>query len=153
MADIVAIPYMETFFIIIDTALSSNIHRTRCSPPHFYRDSQLRSHNHLENILSKQDHFMAARSHTPAHGRLSFPLGCLAASKNFFQNPGQVALVVEPHKSTGGFFVRQQDGSLDQRAYFGFYELTNHSQRSVVFWRNLRSVPEVDNEIEEDAFI
>ena len=50
--------------------------------------------------------------------------------RNFFPEPYQVALVIEPHSATGGFFIRQPDGSLDPRQYFGFYELyqRNRSQ-------------------------
>ncbi|MBN1266531.1 MAG: Mov34/MPN/PAD-1 family protein [Anaerolineales bacterium] len=55
---------------------------------------------------------------------------------HFFQETWQVALVIEPVSRAGGFFIRQHDGTLDQRAYFGFYELTNRG-RSVVFWQNL----------------
>ena len=56
---------------------------------------------------------------------------------NFFPKPWQVALVIEPHSSSGGFFLRGTDGQLDSRQYFGFYELINKRQRSVVHWRNL----------------
>jgi len=56
---------------------------------------------------------------------------------NFFPNPYQVALVVEPYSATGGFFIRQNDGLLDARYYFGFYELHHRNRRSVVHWRNM----------------
>lgn len=56
---------------------------------------------------------------------------------NFFPEPYQVALVVEPHSTTGGFFIRQPDGTLDARRYFGFYELHHRSRRSVVHWKNM----------------
>jgi len=56
---------------------------------------------------------------------------------NFFPKPWQVALVIEPHSSSGGFFLRGTDGQLDSRQYFGFYELINKRRRSVVHWRNL----------------
>jgi hypothetical protein len=49
-----------------------------------------------------------------------------------------VALVIEPYSNRGGFFIRQPDGLLDPRAYFGFYELINRKKRSVVHWRNLK---------------
>lgn len=57
--------------------------------------------------------------------------------RNFFPEPYQVALVVEPHSATGGFFIRQPDGVLDPRRYFGFYELHHRNRRSVVHWRNM----------------
>lgn len=57
---------------------------------------------------------------------------------HFFPEPWQVALVVEPHTSTGGFFVRREDGALSQTYYSGFYELHGNLGRSMVRWRNLR---------------
>jgi proteasome lid subunit RPN8/RPN11 len=56
---------------------------------------------------------------------------------NFFPEPWQVALVVEPVKSTGGFFVRQKNSLLDPTRYFGFYELDGNYGRSMVYWNNL----------------
>lgn len=59
---------------------------------------------------------------------------------NFFPESWQLALVVEPHSSTGGFFIRQQEGILSPTRYFGFYELNGNSGRSAVRWNNLQSV-------------
>jgi len=56
---------------------------------------------------------------------------------NFFPEPWQVALVVEPVKATGGFFVRQKNSLLDPTRYFGFYELDGNYGRSMVYWNNL----------------
>jgi hypothetical protein len=42
--------------------------------------------------------------------------------RNFFPEPWQVALVVEPVSATAGFFIRQKQGVLDPTRYFGFYE-------------------------------
>jgi proteasome lid subunit RPN8/RPN11 len=57
--------------------------------------------------------------------------------KNFFPELWQVALVVEPHSSLGGFFIRQPDGDLDPKRYFGFYEVGGASGNSIVRWQNL----------------
>ena len=57
--------------------------------------------------------------------------------RNFFPELYQVALVIEPFSATGGFFLRQPDGSLDPRHYYGFYELYYRNRRSVVHWQNL----------------
>jgi proteasome lid subunit RPN8/RPN11 len=57
--------------------------------------------------------------------------------KNFFPEPWQVALVVEPYSSLGGFFIRQPDGELNPNRYFGFYEVEGASGNSVVRWQNL----------------
>jgi proteasome lid subunit RPN8/RPN11 len=60
--------------------------------------------------------------------------------KNFFPEPWQVALVVEPYTSLGGFFIRQPDGALDPTRYFGFYEVDGTDGRSIVHWQNLWQV-------------
>lgn len=58
---------------------------------------------------------------------------------NFFPEPWQVALVVEPFTSAAGFFIRQPDGALDTSRYFGFYELDGaNGRKSVVHWHNLK---------------
>ena len=58
---------------------------------------------------------------------------------NFFPEPWQVALVVEPHTSLAGFFIRRDDGALDPTRYFGFHELNGNLGRSMVEWKNLQS--------------
>lgn len=61
---------------------------------------------------------------------------------NFFPEPWQVALVVEPHTSVAGFFVRRDDNALDPTRYFGFYELNGNMGRSMINWNNLQSAEE-----------
>ena len=61
---------------------------------------------------------------------------------NFFPEPWQVALVVEPVSSTAGFFVRQKSGILDPSRYFGFYELDGNYGRSMGYWKNLNQFEE-----------
>lgn len=56
---------------------------------------------------------------------------------NFFPEPWQVALVIEPYKNLGGIFIRQKDGYLDPAKYFGFYEILEKHQSSIVNWENL----------------
>ena len=57
---------------------------------------------------------------------------------HFFPEPWQVALVMDPHPSIAGFFIRQMDGSLDPDRYCGFYEVEGRSGISIVHWRNLQ---------------
>jgi proteasome lid subunit RPN8/RPN11 len=57
---------------------------------------------------------------------------------NFFPEPWQVALVVEPFSSVAGFFIRQTDGTFDPTRYFGFYEMDGADGRSIVRWQNLQ---------------
>jgi proteasome lid subunit RPN8/RPN11 len=59
---------------------------------------------------------------------------------NFFPEPWHVGLVIEPITQTGGFFIQKRNGNLDVRSYYGFYELTNLTNLSVVRWQNL--IPE-----------
>jgi proteasome lid subunit RPN8/RPN11 len=61
---------------------------------------------------------------------------------NFFPEQWQVALVIEPHKRLGGFFVRQVDGGLDPARYFGFHELEGNPNWSIVHWNNLYRIAE-----------
>jgi proteasome lid subunit RPN8/RPN11 len=61
---------------------------------------------------------------------------------NFFPEPWQVALVVEPHSSVAGFFIRRDDDALDPTRYFGFNELNGNMGRSMVEWKNLQSTDE-----------
>ena len=61
---------------------------------------------------------------------------------NFFPEPWQVALVVEPHKSLAGFFIRRDDGTFDPTRYFGFYELNGNMERSMIEWNNLQGADE-----------
>jgi proteasome lid subunit RPN8/RPN11 len=56
---------------------------------------------------------------------------------HFFPHPWQVALVIEPHANVGGFFIRDRNGNLDDRVYYGFHELVGGGN-SVVQWANLK---------------
>lgn len=64
---------------------------------------------------------------------------------NFFPDLWQVALVVEPHSSLAGFFVRRDDGALDPTRYFGFYELNGNLGRTMVNWKNLQGSEDESN--------
>jgi proteasome lid subunit RPN8/RPN11 len=57
---------------------------------------------------------------------------------HFFPEPWQVALVIEPHTSVGGFFIRQEGGHLDPRLYFGFSEILSEECESVMQWNNMQ---------------
>lgn len=64
--------------------------------------------------------------------------------ENFFPEHYQTALVIEPRSGQAGFFLRQSDGFLDARRYYGFYELNVVNSESIIDWRNLnkREVPD-----------
>lgn|GEM_PF-2265104 len=54
--------------------------------------------------------------------------------RNFFPEPWQVALVVEPHKHLGGFFT-WNNGTVQPTS--GFYERFDTHSRSIFKWHNL----------------
>jgi len=136
-----------TPFIVIDAVLPAVYTQQGAAHLTFTGDTQVALHNTLDAHFP--DKVFLGWYHT--HPRMGIFLSQWDAwlHQNFFPESWQVALVIEPHKSIGGFFIRQEDGSLDQQSYFGFYELTNRVQRSVVFWRNLRPVQNVSDPIEE----
>lgn len=131
-------------FIVIDTVLPGE--HTQQGPAHltFTGDSQIAMHAHLENHLPGK--VILGWYHT--HPRMGIFLSQwdVWLHQNFFPERWQVALVIEPHSSEGGFFVRNSDGSLDQRIYDGFYELLGNKKRSVVIWRNLELAQEMKGE-------
>jgi proteasome lid subunit RPN8/RPN11 len=65
--------------------------------------------------------------------------------RHFFPEPWQVALVIEPCSQIGGFFVRTEEGRLDNHEYGGFREILGRSGRSLVFWKNLEPEPTGEN--------
>ncbi len=131
-------------FIIIDTILPAEY--TERGPAHltFTGDSQVTLHNLL------QAHFpgkvLVGWYHT--HPRMGVFLSewDIWLHQNFFPEKWQVALVIEPHSSFGGFFIRQKDGKLDTHWYYGFYEILGRKRRSVVFWQNLQPYQEIEKE-------
>jgi proteasome lid subunit RPN8/RPN11 len=60
--------------------------------------------------------------------------------RHFFNDPTQVALVIEPCSERGGFFVWGEGHQLDTVHYVGFFELGEDAESSVVTWTNLTAV-------------
>jgi proteasome lid subunit RPN8/RPN11 len=60
--------------------------------------------------------------------------------EHFFDDPLQVALVVDPGTEQGGFFCWQADHHLDPIHYVGFYEWGDAGDESIVEWNNLEPV-------------
>jgi proteasome lid subunit RPN8/RPN11 len=58
-------------------------------------------------------------------------------AEHFFPASWQVSLVVEPHSSTGGFFVRDENGQLPGYRYSGLYEMLDPDGRGRLRWKNL----------------
>jgi len=123
-------------FIVVEAALAarhtrhSNVHLT------FTQDSLVALHGERE--ARYPDKAIVGWYHT--HPRMGVFLSGydLWLHEHFFPEVWQVAMVIEPHSSTGGFFVRQPEARLDPQRYFGFYELAADGRRSVMHWTNLR---------------
>jgi len=134
-------------FIVIDTILPAVYTEQGAAHLTFTGDTQVALHNHLEENFPEK--VFLGWYHTHPRMGVFFSQWDAWLHQNFFPEPWQVALVIEPHQSIGGFFIQQADGTLDQRNYFGFYELTNNRQRSVVFWKNLQPAEDWMDEPEE----
>jgi proteasome lid subunit RPN8/RPN11 len=134
-------------FIVIDTILPAVYTKQGAAHLTFTGDTQIALHSHLEEHYPEK--VFLGWYHTHPRMGVFFSQWDTWLHQNFFPEPWQVALVIEPHQSIGGFFIRQHDGTLDQKRYFGFYELTNKKQKNVVFWRNLQPALESIEEPEE----
>jgi proteasome lid subunit RPN8/RPN11 len=126
-------------FIVIEAALPARHTRQGSSYLTFTQDSLVAFHDDLDERYPGRE--LVGWFHT--HPRMGIFLSGYDVwlHENFFPEPWQVALVIEPHSSQGGFFIRQPEGQFDPRYYFGFYELAKHKRRSVMCWSNLH--PEV----------
>ncbi len=122
-------------FIVVETALPARHTQQGSAFLTFTQDSQVALHEMLQDDYPDKE--LVGWFHT--HPRMGVFLSEMDVwlHRNFFPEPWQVALVIEPYSTTGGFFIRQSNGRLDSRRYFGFYELINRSRRSIVHWRNL----------------
>lgn len=123
-------------FVVVEALLPAQQVRSGSTFLTFTHDSQVAMLAALEERYAKKG--VVGWYHT--HPRMGVFLSGYDVwlHKHFFPQPWQVALVVEPHSGVGGFFVRDQDNQLDQRKYFGFYELRNRRIDSVMEWKNLR---------------
>ncbi len=122
-------------FIVVEAVLLAQHTRQGSAYLTFTQDSLVALHDELEERYPDKE--MVGWYHT--HPRMGVFLSGYDTwlHMHFFPEPWQVALVIEPHSVTGGFFIRQADGSLDPRRYSGFYELAENEAPSVVHWRNL----------------
>jgi proteasome lid subunit RPN8/RPN11 len=133
-------------FITVESVLPARHTRFGSAFLTFTQDSQVWLYNQLQEYYPNRE--LVGWYHT--HPRMGVFLSEYDSwlHRNFFPEIYQVALVIEPHSATGGFFVRSlEDGGLDPHRYYGFYELNNRRKRSVVHWHNV--FPEVEMITEE----
>jgi len=124
-------------FIVVEHVLPARYTRSGSVYLTFTQDTLVTFHNELERRYPGKR--IVGWYHT--HPRMGIFLSHYDTwlHSNFFPEPWQVALVVEPHTSVGGFFIRPPAGKLSPTHYHGFYELNGNSGRSAVRWNNLRS--------------
>jgi proteasome lid subunit RPN8/RPN11 len=122
-------------FVVVQHALPARFTRQSNVYLTFTQDTLVDLHDQLEKRFPNEK--IVGWYHT--HPRMGIFLSHYDTflHKNFFPEPWQVALVIEPYSSQGGFFIRQADGSFDPTRYFGFYEMDAASGHSIVRWQNL----------------
>jgi proteasome lid subunit RPN8/RPN11 len=125
-------------FLVIENVLAARY--TRHSSVHltFTQDSLVHFHEMVEKRCTGKQ--IVGWYHT--HPRMGIFLSHYDTwlHEHFFPESWQVALVVEPHALLAGFFIRQADGQLDPRRYYGFYEMNGCIGRSAVRWQNLSPI-------------
>lgn len=125
----------QEHFVVIDTVLAAPYTDQGAAHLTFTSNTQIALFDFLEHY--HPDKSLVGWYHTHPKMGVFFSSWDEWLHKNFFPRPWQVALVIEPLSSTGGFFIRQKNGDLDTHRYFGFYELINRAKQSKVFWKNL----------------
>ena len=122
-------------YIVVERCLPAVYARHGSAYLTFTQDCQLAMFDTMEEKYPDKE--LVGWYHT--HPKMSVFLSNydLFLHNSFFPHPWQVALVIEPHTNVAGFFVRDRDGNLDGRHYFGFHELANEQNRSVVQWANM----------------
>ncbi|MDH5506199.1 MAG: Mov34/MPN/PAD-1 family protein [Anaerolineae bacterium] len=129
-------PHTGEQFVVIESTLPAVHTRQGSAYLTFTQDSQVAMHALFEERYPDSE--LVGWYHT--HPRMGVFLSEYDTwlHANFFPEIWQVALVIEPHAVTGGFFIRGVNGFLDPRRYFGFYELNHGDDRSVVHWNNMQ---------------
>jgi proteasome lid subunit RPN8/RPN11 len=122
-------------FIVINTVLPAEFTLHGSAFLTFTQDSQVKLHETLNDLYP--DLMLLGWFHTHPRMGVFFSEWDRWLHENFFPEPWQVGLVIEPYSAAGGFFQKQVNGSLDTRGYFGFNELYHRRRRSIVHWRNL----------------
>jgi proteasome lid subunit RPN8/RPN11 len=136
-------------YIVIERCLPALFTRQGSAYLTFTQDSQVAMFGIMEEKFPEKD--LVGWYHT--HPKMSVFLSSydLFLHNHFFPHLWQVALVIEPHSNTAGFFIRDQEGSLDGRYYFGFHELTSGRKGSVVRWANMTEEPSESFEVQENG--
>ncbi len=132
-------------FIIVEHALPARHTRHGSAYLTFTQDSLVDIHNQIDADYKGQT--IVGWYHTHPGMGIFLSHYDTWLHRNFFPEPWQVALVVEPVSASGGFFVRQRQGLLDPTRYFGFYELDGADGPSTMYWTNLHRLEHDKGEV------
>ncbi|MBX3048994.1 MAG: Mov34/MPN/PAD-1 family protein [Anaerolineales bacterium] len=129
-------------YLVVEALLPAQQVRSGSTFLTFTHDSQVAMLAALEERYANKH--IVGWYHT--HPRMSVFLSGydLWLHRHFFPHRWQVALVVEPHSHTAGFFIRDKEGNLNAQQGYGFYELFNRKSHPVVDWKNLHQPPASD---------
>lgn len=123
-------------YIVIENCLPAIHVRKGSAFLTFTQKSQVAMFESIEKDF--QDKELVGWYHTHPKMSVFYSKYDLFLHNNFFPHPWQVGLVVEPYTNVAGFFIQDTDGHMDPRHYFGFHELSNERQRSVIHWTNMQ---------------
>jgi proteasome lid subunit RPN8/RPN11 len=134
-------------FVVVEAVPQARFTRQGSAFLTFTQDTLVAMNDELEERY--QDKQLVGWYHTHPHMSVFLSQYDVWLHEHFFPEPWQVALVIEPHETTGGFFIRQESGEIDPHRYFGFCELIPDGKSSVVHWTNMRAVPEIPDTVGE----
>jgi len=122
-------------YIVVERCLPALHTRRGSAYLTFTQDSQLAMFEIMEEKFPDKE--LVGWYHT--HPKMSVFLSNhdLFLHNSFFPHHWQVALVIEPHSHTAGYFIRDKDGNLDAKFYSGFHELVPERYCSIVRWTNM----------------
>jgi proteasome lid subunit RPN8/RPN11 len=132
-------------FIVIEHALPARHTRQSSVSLTFTQESLVDFHEQIDTNYKGMK--IVGWYHTHPHMGVFLSHYDTWLHSNFFPEPWQVALVVEPVSATAGFFIRQKSGLLDPTRYFGFSELDGNYGRSMVYWTNLYQLEQQEGDV------
>lgn len=125
---------LQEEFIVIEAAIPAKAARQGSTFITFTQDSQVEMLSVLEKRFPQKK--VIGWYHTHPRMGLFLSEHDLWLHEQFFSQPWQVALVIEPHTCVGGFFIRDQESNLDPHRYYGFYELLRQGKEPINRWQN-----------------
>jgi proteasome lid subunit RPN8/RPN11 len=125
---------LQEEFIVVEGVIPAKAVRQGTTFITFTHDSQVEMHSVLEKRYPQKK--VVGWYHTHPRMGLFLSEHDLWLHKQFFSQPWQVALVLEPHSCVGGFFIRDQFQKLDSQRYYGFYEILQEGAEPLSHWQN-----------------